>query len=72
METVEDFDEGEEIFNLPISYEEKGKQKGLEEGIDKGKKEVALELLKEGVSIELIKKTTKLSVDEIKELRKHI
>src|SRR5690606_7697091 len=76
VKTVSEFDGSEEIFNLPISYEEKGREKGrvegLEEGIEKGRKEVALELLKEGVSIEFIKRTTKLTVDEIEELRKQL
>ncbi|MEI3612505.1 Rpn family recombination-promoting nuclease/putative transposase [Pseudogracilibacillus sp. SO30301A] len=72
VKAVKEFDGSEEIFNLPISYEEKGREKGLEEGRKEGKKEVALEMLKEGISIEIIKRTTKLTVDEIEELRKQL
>ena len=68
VKMVSEFDGSEEIFNLPISYEEKGREKGRKEG----RKEVALEMLKEGVSIKLIKRTTKLTLDEIEELRKQL
>src|SRR5690554_2077448 len=68
VKTVREFDGSEEIFNLPISYEEKGGEKGRVEGLEEGRKEVALEMLKEGVLIEFIKRTTKLTVDEIEEL----
>jgi len=76
MEIVNEFDDAEEILKIPISYEEKGKEigrkEGLEEGIAKGRKEVALELLKEGAPIALIKKTTKLNIEEIEKLKKLI
>ncbi|MEI3612465.1 transposase [Pseudogracilibacillus sp. SO30301A] len=76
VKLVREFDEAEEIFNLPISYEEKGREKGrregLKEGLEKGRKEVALEMLKEEVSIEIIKRTTKLTMEEIEKLRKQL
>lgn len=52
------------IKNLPISYEEKGKEIG--------KKEVVIEMLREGVSIELISKVTHLDRKEIEELKKQL
>lgn len=52
---------------------EQGIEKGIEQGIEKGKKskakEIALELLKNNVSIEIIKNTTGLSDEEIKNLK---
>lgn len=62
VEKVKDLDEAEEILKLPISWEEKG--------IEKGKKDVAIELLKEGSSIEFIAKVTHLDKEEIKEIKK--
>ena len=54
----------------------KGMKNGLEEGIEQGKnlktKEIALELLKNNISIEIIKATTGLSYDEIKDLEKSL
>lgn len=58
----------EEILNIPISYEEKGKEIGKEIG----KKEVAVELLKKGLDIDLIRETTKLDLDEIERLKKQL
>ena len=49
-----------------------GLQKGVEEGIEKGQKEqkiaIAKALLKQGIDIEVIAKSTELSVKEIKKL----
>ena len=47
---------------------EKGKAEGMEEGMEKGKAEVALNLLKQGISIEVISKSTGLSEREIEKL----
>ncbi|SDN91181.1 transposase [Bacillus sp. OK048] len=46
-----------------------GIQKGIAEGIQKEKRHMALEMLREGLSGELIEKVTKLSRDEIEVLR---
>ena len=52
--------------------EERGIEKGIERGIEKGeyKKAIAIarELKKEGLAIEFIAKTTKLSIEEIERL----
>lgn len=53
------------IMDLPISYEEKGKEIGKEIG----KKEVAVEMLKKGLDMELISDVTHLKLDEIKKLK---
>ncbi|MEI3611374.1 hypothetical protein [Pseudogracilibacillus sp. SO30301A] len=72
MDEARRLDEADEILEIPISYEERGKKKGLEEGLERGKKEVALELLKKGLDIDLIVEATKLSLDEIKKLQKQL
>jgi predicted transposase/invertase (TIGR01784 family) len=76
-----DQQESEQIFKLPNSWREKGIaegiqkgraegiQKGRAEGIQKEKKQTALEMLREGLSVELIAKVTKLSRNEIEDLR---
>src|SRR5690625_1120920 len=70
------FEEAKEILEIPISYEERGKKIGREEGRKEGKIEgkieVAWELLKEGVSKEIIMKTTKLGLDELEELEQKL
>ncbi len=48
--------------------ERKGVQIGLQQGLEKGKRETAKNLLNEGLDIQLISKVTGLSVDEIKML----
>jgi predicted transposase/invertase (TIGR01784 family) len=53
---------------------EKYKREGIEEGIEKGKaeekKEIALNLLRSGVAIDIISSTTNLSIAEITSLSK--
>ena len=46
-----------------------GREQGLEEGRQEGKKEVAKEMLKEGIQIEKISKVTKLTIEEIEQLK---
>src|SRR5699024_12729621 len=54
-------EEADLLKDLPISYEEKGK--------DKGKKEVALEMFKKGTSVESITDVTHLDMEEIVKLK---
>ena len=53
--------------------EEKGLKKGMEKGIEKGEKkrnkEIALNLLAYNTPIDVIAKSTDLSIDEIKKLK---
>lgn len=66
MQEIKKLDEAEKIMELPISYEERGIEKGKEIGI----RQVALEMLKEGVSEEFIAKVTHLEKEEIEKLKK--
>ena len=59
-------DTEEFIKNLPISYEEKGKEIGKKEGI----REVAIEMLRKGSDLDFIAEVTHLDRKEIKELKK--
>ncbi|MCI8392719.1 MAG: hypothetical protein HFJ23_02415 [Clostridia bacterium] len=52
------------------AVEEYGYLRGKEEGEALGKKEMIKSMLKEGLSIEIISKVSKLSVDEIEKLIK--
>ncbi|MFD1606131.1 Rpn family recombination-promoting nuclease/putative transposase [Oceanobacillus luteolus] len=72
MEEIRNLPEAEKILEIPISYEEKGKELGKEIGKEIGKKEVATEMLKKGLSVELISDVTHLEVQEIERLKKQI
>ena len=45
-----------------------GREEGIEKGIEKGRLEMARKMRQEGVSINIIEKTTNLSKKEIKKL----
>lgn len=64
MKEIEKLPEAEKIFEIPISYEEKGKEKG--------KKEVAIEMLKKGLNIDLIAEVTHLDIEEIEKLKEQL
>lgn len=51
----------DQIFEIPISYEEKGKEIV--------KKEMVIEMLKEGIDLKLIEKVSHLVIEEIKQLK---
>lgn len=70
MEEIKQMDESESIMHLPISWEEKGKQEGRKEGEKEARRAIALEMLKEGASIDFIIKVTKLDRTEIEEFKK--
>ncbi|MEW9674897.1 DUF4351 domain-containing protein [Lentibacillus sp. L22] len=65
---IKQLPDAEKIMELPISYEERGIEKGKEIGKEIRTKEVAREMLKKGMSIELIAEVTRLSEQEIKQL----
>lgn len=54
------------IMDLPISYEEKGKEIGKEIG----KKEVAVEMLKKGLDMELISDVTHIKIRRDKKAKR--
>ena len=70
MEEIRQLDqlEAEQIFKLPNSWREKG----LKEGKMEEKRQIAIEMLNEGLSSELIEKITKLRRNEIEELKTNL
>lgn len=68
MEKIKQTEEAEEILHLPISWEERGIEKGkLEE-----KRNNAVEMLKKGLSDALIIEVTKLNKEELEALKKKL
>ncbi len=63
MEEIKRSDDAEKILELPISYEEKGKEMG--------KKEDAVVMLKEGFSLDLISRITGLEKEVIEDLKRN-
>ncbi|WP_066255433.1 Rpn family recombination-promoting nuclease/putative transposase [Neobacillus drentensis] len=61
-------DELKQILKLPNSWVEKGKKEGIKEG----KRKIAINMLKEGLSIELIVRVTDLDYAEIEEISKQL
>jgi predicted transposase/invertase (TIGR01784 family) len=51
---------------------EEGEQRGIEQGIDRTRREVAIEALREGYPPDAIKKLTRLSLEEIEKLRESL
>lgn len=64
MDEIKQMDEADKIMEIPISYEEKGKENGI--------KEVALEMLKKGSSVDFIAEVTKLDKEKIVELKRKL
>ncbi len=54
---------------LQCSYDE-AIEKGMQKGIEKGRKELIAKLLKSGVDLQVLCKGTGLSEEEIKKLKK--
>ncbi|GAA3402661.1 Rpn family recombination-promoting nuclease/putative transposase [Paenibacillus hodogayensis] len=46
-------------------------QQGIEKGIEKGKVEVALEMLRDGLELEVVARFTKLPIEELRRLDAH-
>ena len=72
MKEVEKMPEAKKLLELPISYEEKGKEIGKEIGKKIGKKEVVMEMLRKEIDLDLIAEITQLGIEEIEELRKRL
>ncbi len=88
MKQAKRLDNADEILELPISYEEKGKEIGKEIGTEIGKaigkelgkeigreeaqNKIAVNLLRKGIDIEIITETTMLNTEEVEELKKQL
>ncbi len=67
--TISDEEDQEKILRTRIHLAE---NKGLAKGIINGKKEIALKMLEDGLSLEMIQKYTSLNKKEIEKLQKKI
>ncbi len=59
-------------MNLSAAYLQKRsewKEEGLQEGLQEGVYKVARNLLRQGMTIELVAQVTELTIDRVKELR---
>lgn len=76
MNEVNKLPEAEKIFEIPISYEEKGKEIGKEIGRQEGSaiamKKATIKMLNEELDIQLIAKVTGLDIKEIKEIQQEL
>lgn len=64
MREISQLENAEEFTKLPNSWEERG--------IRKGREEVAFEMLREGLPIDLIEKVTHLDKEAVEKLRKKL
>jgi len=69
MREVNELKNAGEFTQLPNSWEDRGIRKGIVQGIEAGKQEVALEMLKEGLSIDVISKVTHLDKEAVEKLK---
>lgn len=76
MEQIVQLDNADEILILPNSWEERGIRKGLEIGIEQGNelatRELAIELLRENASVELVAKVTHFSIEEVEKIKRSL
>ena len=72
MNEVNKLPEAEKIFEIPISYEEKGKEIGRQVGSAIAMKKATIKMLNEELDIQLIAKVTGLDIKEIKEIQQEL
>ncbi|GGB38854.1 hypothetical protein GCM10011409_15460 [Lentibacillus populi] len=72
MEEIKHMDDADRIMEIPISYEERGKEKGKEIGREEGIRQVAMEMLRKGAAVNFISEVTKLSKKEIEALKREL
>ena len=69
-------EEADRVLELPNSYRDKGRVEGKAEGIvigiEKGKEQIAYNMLKKGMSAEEISDIVGMSVSKIKEMNKNV
>ncbi|MEK6460585.1 hypothetical protein AABM27_08905 [Heyndrickxia faecalis] len=70
------YDEAEQVLKLPNSYFDRGYKKGLEEGVEKGRKEllqtIVVRMLKNGLDPQLIVEMTGLSQTEVEKIKQRL
>ena len=68
MAEVNKLPEADKIFEIPISYEEKGKEIGKEIRT----KEIAIQMLKKNLEVDFIAEVTELDIGEIEKLKQQL
>lgn len=74
---VKKLDNSDEILEIPVLYSERmkaigreeGRQEGRQEGRKEEREEVAIEMLKDGLTIERVMKYSRLSRDQVEQLK---
>ncbi|MFD1349903.1 Rpn family recombination-promoting nuclease/putative transposase [Oceanobacillus caeni] len=65
-------EEADRILELPNSYIEKGIEIGIKEGIEKEREQVVHNMLKKGLSLELIAEVSGLSIDKVVKIKDNL
>ena len=68
-EVVDGFEEFFRGTKVESRFLKKGREEGREEGEIKGKSEIAIEMLKDGLPIETVAKYSKMPVEWVKNLK---
>ncbi|OSX53788.1 transposase [Anoxybacillus ayderensis] len=61
--------EKEQVLELIISYEKKALEKGLKEGLQQEKRQIAKKMLTKGYDVQTIHELTELPLKEIEKLK---
>ncbi|HLS06725.1 MAG TPA: hypothetical protein VK079_02140 [Bacillota bacterium] len=72
MAEIKKDQESFDISSLPISFVEWGKEVGREEGREAEQERVALKMLQENISLEVIMKVTELDEEQLNKLKKKL
>jgi predicted transposase/invertase (TIGR01784 family) len=67
-----DLGQKEEIMEVMTSWEKKGMEKGIEKGVETERKTIALSLLRENLPLEMIARTTGLTIEQLQDLQAEV
>jgi predicted transposase YdaD len=62
----------EKYMEIVTSWERKARQEGIQQGIQEAQETIAINLLRERLSVELVIKTTGLSLEQVRELQRRL
>lgn len=72
MREIDKLPEANKIFEIPISYEEKGKEIGKAIGKEIRTREIAIQMLEKNVDVDFIAEVTNLDIVEIEKLKQQL
>jgi predicted transposase/invertase (TIGR01784 family) len=67
-----DLGQKEEIMEVMTSWEKKGMEKGIEKGVETERQTIALSLLRENLPLEMIARTTGLTIEQLEDLQAEV